>query len=240
MSKKHLGATIDLHSGGVDLLFPHHENEIAQSQCCNGATFARHWYHSEFLLVDGKKMSKSLGNLYTLSDLTAKGFSPMAIRYALLEGHPRKQLNFTLNSLHAGEQAIQKFRRFRDTLRQPSIHQTPPQRALFEDAIDALKDDLWLPWAIGAIHQIIDNYLPSYHDAAADLVSFEQIMSVLGFDLDREVEIPLAVKELAERRWAAKKAKDYATADALRKELAAAGWSMLDGKEGYKLEPVKK
>jgi len=88
MSKKHLGNTIDLHSGGVDLLFPHHENEIAQSQCCNGTTFSRHWYHSEFLLVDGKKMSKSLGNLYTLDDLKAKGFSPMAIRYALLSGHP--------------------------------------------------------------------------------------------------------------------------------------------------------
>src|SRR5947207_1173319 len=89
MSKKHLGETIDLHTGGVDLLFPHHENEIAQSQCCNGKLFAHHWYHSEHLLVDGKKMSKSLGNLYTLDELTAKGFSPMAVRVALLAGHPR-------------------------------------------------------------------------------------------------------------------------------------------------------
>ncbi|MBL9206631.1 MAG: cysteine--tRNA ligase, partial [Opitutaceae bacterium] len=116
MSKKHLGETIDLHTGGVDLLFPHHENEIAQSQCCNHRLFAHHWYHSEHLLVDGKKMSKSLGNLYTLDDLAAKGFRPMAVRYALLAGHPRKQLNFTLDSLPAAEKALTTLRRFRDTL----------------------------------------------------------------------------------------------------------------------------
>lgn len=98
MSKKHLGDTIDLHTGGEDLLFPHHENEIAQSECCNGTLFAHHWYHSKHLLVDGAKMSKSLGNLYTLDDLVAKGFSPMALRYALLSGSPRMQLNFTLDS----------------------------------------------------------------------------------------------------------------------------------------------
>ena len=103
MSKKHLGETIDLHTGGVDLLFPHHENEIAQSQCCNGTPFAHHWYHSEHLLVDGKKMSKSLGNLYTLDELVAKGFSPMALRYALLMGHPRKVLRLLRGPAFRGE-----------------------------------------------------------------------------------------------------------------------------------------
>src|ERR1051325_5705406 len=116
MSKKHLGETIDLHTGGVDLLFPHHENEIAQSECCNGREFSHHWYHSEHLLVDGKKMSKSLGNLYTLDDLKAKGFSSMALRYALLSGHPRKQLNFMLESLHAAESALATLHAFRATL----------------------------------------------------------------------------------------------------------------------------
>ncbi len=105
MIRKHLGATIDLHTGGVDLLFPHHENEIAQSECGNGALFAHHWYHSEHLLVNGTTMSKSKGNYYTLRDLVEKGYSPMAVRYALLAGHPRKQLNFTLESLHAAEKA---------------------------------------------------------------------------------------------------------------------------------------
>ena len=117
MIKKHLGETIDLHTGGVDLLFPHHENEIAQSQCCNGATFALHWYHSEHLLVDGTTMSKSRGNYYTLGDLVAKGYSPMAVRYTLLAGHPRKQLNFTLDSLHAAESALGTLGRFSGDLK---------------------------------------------------------------------------------------------------------------------------
>src|SRR5688500_3800452 len=116
MSKKHLVESIGLHTGAVDMLLPHHENEIAQSECCNGTTFAQHWYHSEHLLVDGKKMSKSLGNLYTLDELIAKGFSPMALRYALLTGHPRKQLNFTLESLHAAESALATLRAYRGTL----------------------------------------------------------------------------------------------------------------------------
>src|SRR5580698_692472 len=116
MIKKHLGETIDLHTGGVDLLFPHHENEIAQSQCCNGVTFSRHWYHSEHLLSDGTTMSKSKGNYYTLGDLTEKGYSAMALRYALLTGHPRKQLNFTLDSMHAAESALATLRSYRATL----------------------------------------------------------------------------------------------------------------------------
>ncbi|MBM3854085.1 MAG: cysteine--tRNA ligase, partial [Verrucomicrobia bacterium] len=116
MSKKHLGETIDLHTGGVDLLFPHHENEIAQSQCCNGVPFARHWYHSEFLQVDAKKMSKSLGNIHTLDELTSQGYSPMAVRYALLAGHPRKQLNFTFDSLHAAESALKTLRSLRASM----------------------------------------------------------------------------------------------------------------------------
>src|SRR6202789_922420 len=120
MIKKHLGETIDLHTGGVDLLFPHHENEIAQSQCCKGTTFSRHWYHSEHLLVEGTTMSKSKGNYYTLGDLVAKGYSPMAVRYALLSGHPRKQLNFTLDSLHAAESALQTLRAFGKAV-QPSL-----------------------------------------------------------------------------------------------------------------------
>ena len=101
MSEAYLGESFDIHGGGHDLIFPHHENEIAQSECCNGVPFSRHWYHSEHLLVDGTTMSKSKGNYYTLRDLVAKGHEAMAVRFALLMGHPRKQLNFTLDSLHA-------------------------------------------------------------------------------------------------------------------------------------------
>jgi len=234
MSKKHLGETIDLHTGGVDLLFPHHENEIAQSQCCNGTLFSHHWYHSEHLLVDGKKMSKSLGNLYTLDDLKAKGFSPMALRYALLASHPRKQQNFTLDSLHAAESALKSLRTFRAALGSQSGDVTA-----FDPVLAALRDDLNTPGALGALFTII-NRGPAGLDAAA----FDRAMFALGLSLTTaelpKTEIPAAITALAEKRWAAKQAKDWAGADALRKELTAAGWAMLDGKDGYKLEPVKK
>lgn len=234
MSKKHLGDTIDLHSGGVDLLFPHHENEIAQSECCNGTPFAQHWYHSEHLLVDGKKMSKSLGNLYTLDDLKAKGVSPMALRYTLLMGHPRKQLNFTLDSLHAAESAINTLRNFRATLAANG-----GDASTFSPVLSALTDDLNTPAAFGALFTIINR-----GNTGIDLPSFDRVLFALGLNLEApaapKAEAPAEVVTLAEKRWAAKKAKDFKGADALRAELTAAGWSMLDGKDGYKLEPLKK
>ncbi len=235
MSKKHLGDTIDLHTGGVDLLFPHHENEIAQSECCNGSQFSRHWYHSEHLLVDGKKMSKSLGNLYTLDDLKAKGFSPMALRYALLMGHPRKQLNFTLESLHAAEKALGTLRTYR-----AAMTGADGKVSILEPVLAAVSDDLNTPGAFGAIFTTVNQTPPAQMNAAA----FDRAMFALGLDLTApaapKADIPSAVAALAEKRWAAKLAKDFASADALRKELAAAGWSMLDRKDGYSLEPAKK
>jgi cysteinyl-tRNA synthetase len=235
MSKALLGDTIDLHTGGVDLLFPHHENEIAQSQCCNGTQFARHWYHSEHLLVDGTTMSKSKGNYYTLRDLLAKGYSAAAVRYALLAGHPRKQLNFTLDSLHAAESAIATLRAYRATLPETST----AAHHVFESVIAALHDDLNTPAALGALFTIINRKA-----GEADLASFDRAMFALGLNLASaasvKVEAPAEVTALAEKRWAAKTAKDFASADALRKELAAVGWSMLDRKDGYSLEPLKK
>jgi cysteinyl-tRNA synthetase len=234
MSKKHLGDTIDLHTGGVDLLFPHHENEIAQSECCNGTTFARHWYHSEHLLVDGTTMSKSKGNYYVLDDLVAKGYSPMAVRYALLSGHPRKQLNFTLDSLHAAESALATLRAYRTTL--PTAGVT---KDVFAPVLAALQDDLNTPAALGVLFSIIHR-----KSGEADASSFDRVMFALGLKLDvpivAQAEAPVEIKSLAEKRWAAKQAKDFATADALRKELTATGWSMLDRKDGYSLEPVKR
>jgi cysteinyl-tRNA synthetase len=249
MSKALLGDTIDLHTGGVDLLFPHHENEIAQSECCNGTKFSRHWYHSEHLLVDGKKMSKSLGNLYTLDDLTAKGFSPMALRYALLAGHPRKQLNFTLDSLHASQSALKKLLghavEFALSANQPFQFNG---WGSFEPVAEALHNDLNTPDALGKLFTVIANLSPHRFEknrGAQEGGALEKILWILGFDRAPNIETektdaPAAITAIAEKRWAAKKAKDFAGADALRKELTAAGWSMLDGKDGYKLEPIKK
>jgi cysteinyl-tRNA synthetase len=233
MNKSILGDTIDLHTGGVDLLFPHHENEIAQSECCNGTTFSRHWYHSEHLLVNGTTMSKSKGNYYTLRDLMAKGHEATAVRYALLAGHPRKQLNFTLESLHAAESALATLRAFR-----AKLPPTGGDASLFDPFFAALADDLNTPAALGALFTIV-NRGPAGVNAAA----FDRAMFALGLNLAApaaaKAEAPDEVKAIAERRWAAKQAKDFATADALRKEIAAAGWSMLDRKDGYSLEKLK-
>jgi cysteinyl-tRNA synthetase len=232
MSKKHLGPTIDLHTGGVDLLFPHHENEIAQSECCNSAEFAHHWYHSEHLLVDGKKMSKSLGNLYTLDELKAMGHSPMALRYVLLAGHPRKQLNFMLSSLTAAEKALQTLRAFAAAIAGQS-----GEPAQFDAVFAAMRDDLNTPGALGALFSIIKQ-----GPAGVDAATFDRAMFALGLDLAppeaESVAIPAEVTTLAEKRWAAKQAKDWPSADALRAEITAAGWSMKDRKDGYDLEPA--
>ena len=239
MSKKHLGDTIDLHTGGVYLLFPHHENEIAQSECCNGRLFAHHWYHSEHLLVNGTTMSKSKGNYYTLGDLVAKGYAPMSVRYALLSGHPRKQLNFLLDSLHAADKALATLRAFRASLVQRGQVSGAAKSATFDGVLAALREDLNTPAALGALFSIVNAY-EQRPALAGDLTGFDQVMFALGFRLDRPaaaaVEVPAEVTALAEKRWAAKQAKDFAAADALRKDLTTAGWSMLDRKDGYDLK----
>ncbi|HTQ31486.1 MAG TPA: cysteine--tRNA ligase [Opitutaceae bacterium] len=251
MIKKHLGETIDLHTGGVDLLFPHHENEIAQSECCNGTTFSRHWYHSEFLQVDAKKMSKSLGNIFMLDDIVAEGYSPMALRYALLMGHPRKQLNFTLDSLHAATSAILNLQALETMLQaMGAANPSTAKSSRFDPVIEALNDDLNTPAALGALFTIRNEIVHGKGEqklTSADVESFDRAVFALGLKLHLVQSYPqnapvrpAEIATLAEKRWAAKQAKDFATADALRKELATAGWAMLDGKDGYKLEPLKK
>ena len=243
MIKRHLGDTIDLHTGGVDLLFPHHENEIAQSQCCNGVTVARHWYHSEHLLVDGTTMSKSKGNYYTLGDLVAKGYSPMAVRYALLAGHPRKQLNFTLDSLHAADSALHTLRAFEKAIR-PAVDasaRAAGPSALFDEVLASLRADLNTPAAFGALFTAINSFDPR-RAGRPDQLALEAVKRVLGFDRPDEAEdaVPAEIRELAARRWKAKLARDFAEADRLRGELSGAGWSMLDGKSDFRLERSRK
>ena len=248
MSKKHLGDTIDLHTGGEDLLFPHHENEIAQSECCNGTLFAHHWYHSKHLLVDGAKMSKSLGNLFTLDELLIGDMPAMAVRYALLAGHPRKQLNFTFDSLHAGRTRLQDYRLCLSYLTHHAKGQSAKPAPEFSKVIEALNDDLNTPHALGLLATAINGIKPMGEDTterfAAQLAGLQLAFFAFGFKVEvlgeERTSVPAAVAALAEKRWAAKQAKDWAAADTLRKELTAAGWSMLDGKDGYKLEPVKK
>jgi cysteinyl-tRNA synthetase len=159
----------------------------------------------------------------------------MAVRYALLSGHPRKQLNFTLESLHAAESALATLRAFRATLPASS---SGGHEAVFAPVLAALRDDLNTPAALGALFTVVNHGL-----ADVDRAEFDRILFALGLDLTAQpiqISAPAEICELAERRWAAKQKKDFVTADALRKEIAAAGWSMLDRKDGYSLEPAKK
>ncbi|HLY60008.1 MAG TPA: cysteine--tRNA ligase [Terriglobia bacterium] len=161
MSMKYLGETFDIHSGGSDLVFPHHENEIAQSEAATGKPFVRYWLHAEHLMVDGKKMSKSEGNFFTLRDLIAKGYKPSAIRYLLASSHFRMPLNFTFEGLHQAQQSIQRLRNFRDRLTMekfpsgdalPFVTRAEAARLAFEEALD---DNLNTAAALAAVFDLV-------------------------------------------------------------------------------------
>lgn len=250
MSHKYLGDTFDLHSGGVDLIFPHHENEIAQSRCACGGESARHWFHITHLLVDGAKMSKSLGNMYTLDQLQEMGFTPAALRYVLAGAYYRRPLNFTLSSMKDATGALNKLGRFDKELSKAAGGKEPtyrelvkqrPEAGAFQSAWDSLEDDLNTPEAIGHVFSAIKTIKPANltaGEAAKVWQSFRLIMEALGLQLpdpDADIEVPEDIRALADERWAARLAKDWATADALRARLAESGWAMKDGKDGYKL-----
>ncbi len=243
MIKEYLGSDFDLHSGGVDLVFPHHENEIAQSRCSCGGDFAAHWFHITHLMVDGGKMSKSLGNLYTIDDLAQKGYSAMEVRYVLISGHYRKQLNFTLDSLHAAKEALHKLAKGRESLAALSDNEVDISAAIesspFAPAWEALNQDLNTPAALGHLFsglkaaQKLDKA-----SAAPNLAAFDTILNTLGLELPVEEEsssIPADIQELAEQRWQAKQNKEWATSDQLRDKLLSAGWAVKDNPDGYEL-----
>lgn len=243
MIKEYLGNNFDLHSGGVDLVFPHHENEIAQSRCSCGGDFAAHWFHITHLMVDGGKMSKSLGNLYTIDDLAAKGHTAMEVRYVLISGHYRKQLNFTLESLHAAREALQKLAKGRDALESTSSA-TPAESLALEDSLfapawEALNEDLNTPAALGHLFSGLKSAQKlEGGSAAANLAAFDTILNALGLELPAEEEssdIPADIKELADQRWQAKQNKDWDASDQLRDELASMGWTIKDNPDGYEL-----
>lgn len=247
MIREYLGDSFDLHSGGVDLVFPHHENEIAQSQCSCGGHFAAHWFHITHLLVDGGKMSKSLGNLYTLEDLAARGYSAMEVRYVLIGAHYRKPLNFTLDSLAGAREALAKLAKGARQLAAKIGSDTRLANAdfgPFQAAWDSLNHDLNTPGALGGMFTgLRESANLTGDEAAAALAGFNRLLRALGLTLPAEVvqdsaQIPDAVTALAEARWQARLAKNWAESDVLRAQLADQGWAVKDGKDSYTLEPA--
>jgi cysteinyl-tRNA synthetase len=247
MISEYLGDSFDLHSGGVDLVFPHHENEIAQSQCACGGHFAATWFHITHLLVDGGKMSKSLGNLYTLEDLEARGHTAMEVRYVLIGAHYRKPLNFTLDSLAGAREALAKLskgaRQLAANADQGAVL-TEVGFGPFQVAWESLTNDLNTPGALGGLFTGLREAVNlSGIEASVALAGFNRILRTLGLTLPAEVvidstTIPVAIRSLAEARWQARLAKDWAKSDTLRAELSDQGWMMKDGKESYTLEPM--
>lgn len=242
MIREYLGETFDLHSGGVDLVFPHHENEIAQSRCACGGHFAATWFHIAHLMVDGGKMSKSLGNLYTLEDLAKHGWTAMEVRYVLLSGHYRKPLNFTFDSLHAAREAMNKMAKAAQQLAVKSPENavlTSIEFGPFQAAWDALNDDLNTAGALGAIFTGLREATKLDGLAAAKaLAGFHRILRALGLALpeaEKSVTVPDDIIALAEQRLAVRQARDWAQSDVLRDQLAAQGWIIKDSKDGYEL-----
>lgn len=251
MSMKYLGPSFDVHSGGIDLTFPHHENEIAQSEACTGQTFARIWFHVVHLMVDGQKMSKSLGNMYTLADLQARGFTPAEVRYALLSGHYRKHLNFTLATVEAARPNLQRLARLHTQLGKGAAPR--PYSGLlgtaaniadlghFAPAFSALLDNLNVPKALGELFRAAGTLEKQPASAAPrDLTGLEVVLAALGLQLPElpAAEIPPEITALAEARLQARRDKNWARSDELRDQLAAAGWKILDRKDAYSLEPL--
>lgn len=252
------GETIDLHGGGIDLCFPHHENEIAQSECAHGHDFCKHWFHSAHLMVEGAKMSKSLGNLYTLDDLREKGFSAMVVRYTLIAGSYRQQLNFTFDGLHASRSALTRFERFAETLlaktgeandRFNTTYVTasaPEDFGRLAKAWDALRTNLNTAACLGAIFGVIGSNPAASLEAdgaRAMLRSFGSLLYALGLKLftieAKHIDAPEEIIALAQARWDAKQAKDWVKADEFRDELLAKGWTVNDSKDGFVLEPAE-
>jgi len=252
MSMKYLGETFDIHCGGVDNMFPHHENEIAQSEAATGKVFVRYWMHNEHLQVEGRKMSKRFGNFYTLRDLFAKGYDPLAIRYLLLSTHYRQQFNFTFEGLNAAKSAID---RLKNLVRRLQNIENNSSRGSSEGRVvmqvqrvrqcfaEAMNDDLNISIALAVlfefvreINNLLDEGLVNMEEAEQVSKCLMQFNSVLGVIDKVENEEPLSgdIEVLVQKREAARKAKDWKEADFIRDQLRALGIVVEDTTQGVR------
>ena len=251
MSMKYLGEHFDIHAGGVDLVFPHHENEIAQSEASTKKKFVNYWFHNEHLLVDGHKMSKSLGNFYTLRDLLNKNYNPKAIRYLLLSAHYRMQLNFTEEAVKASENAVQRLHDFMIKLKEikNKINNKNTNKIIqktkkeFEEAMD---DDLNISVALAHIFEFVkevnifmmENKIGK-NDAKKIIKFMHDIDKVLGILEEKEEKLSSEFKKLIEEREKSRKERNFAKADKIREQLKQKGIILEDTKEGVRWKRVK-
>ena len=250
MSMHYLGKTIDIHTGGEDNIFPHHDCEIAQTEAHTGEQFVGLWMHARHLLVDNTKMSKSLGNFFTVSDILAKGFHGNELRFALIRVQYRQSLNFTLDGVREARSAIARVNEARKSLvrirdgggRAGSDDLSDEVQVANDTFTAAMQDDLNVSEGLAAIFEFVtvcNKASPSVTGAAAALTAFarfEDVLAVFGDEPAVAVEAPAKLLELLEKRTIAKAAKEWATADQIRAEIAAAGWKIVDAPEGARLE----
>jgi cysteinyl-tRNA synthetase len=247
MSTGLLGDQIDIHCGGVDNIFPHHEAEIAQSEGVTEKKFVRYWLHCAHLLVDGQKMAKSLGNFYTVPDVVAKGYTGRELRYALLRVHYRVPLNFTWEGMNEARESLTRIDEWLARLKQiakrgnaQTLTPTPPHpTASLEDALD---DDLNISAALGFLFESIRETNRAMDQNEMDAIAasawvdwWNRINTVLDLEAQTDVAIPLEVAELAKERENARREKNWKRSDELRQRIAAAGWQVRDTKDGPKL-----
>ncbi len=251
MSMIHLGETFDIHCGGEDLVFPHHEDEIAQSEAATGKPFVKYWLHNAHLLVEGKKMSKSAGNFFTLRDLLAKGWTGREIRYALISCHYRDPLNFTMDGLQAARSALQRMDEFLLKLQDmagwgqpalPTIPAAPVGRAALSAPFEAaLDDDLNISGALGVLFEFIreaNKRVLSADESTGILATWQKLDQVLGFGLPVQSEVPAEVQQLVAERQAARKTKNFKRADEIRDQLKAQGWLIEDTPQGARAKRI--
>ena len=245
-----LGENIDIHCGGVDNIFPHHDNEIAQSEACTGKHFVRYWMHSEHLIVEGKKMSKSAGNFYTLRDLQQKGYTGEEVRFLLLSGHYRTQLNFTFQGLDAARKSVKRikecYQRLSNEQQQESTMDIQGRLKEAKEAFDrALADDLNTPQALAALFDSIreintwlDQEVLNQAQSQQCMKLFTEMNSVLSLNLQMQGKaIPEELIQALQKRNEARVEKNWDIADAMRKKIEEAGYLVVDTPEGSHLKP---
>ncbi len=232
MSMKYLGETFDLHTGGIDNLFPHHENEIAQAEAATGQPFVKCWMHCAHLKVNGEKMSKSLGNFFTLRDLIEKGWTGREIRYVLINAHYRTGLNFAFDALEDARKALARI----DACVDKTTSGVAPEWATkhLEEFTAAVNDDLNMPRAFAALFGLVRETNAHGGGTVRDVFArMDEVLGVVFFGRKTETEaIPAEIEALLTKRAEARKAKNWAESDKLRDEIAAAGWLVKDSKEG--------